>query len=205
MRMRTVETDAVQSRLLLPILLPVASAAALFFYVINVSRVLLAGGEWGSLVVASVLVLAILGVVAWISMHPDLRTSSLTLVTVSLLLLVGAAGLTCLGPSQPESTAAAAGLTVPDVEPVATLDIEAAGTTFQSDSFETAAGVNEIRYSGATGHTLAFSEKELAGFLLATGSKVDSGKVLLEPGTYTIYCTIAGHRAQGMEATITVR
>ena len=193
MRMRTVETDAVQSRLLLPILLPVASAAALFFYVINLSRVLLAGGEWGSLVVA------------WISMHPDLRTSSLTLLTVSLLLLVGAAGLTCLGPSQPESTAAAAGLTVPDVEPVATLDIEAAGTTFQSDSFETAAGVNEIRYSGATGHTLAFSEKELAGFLLATGSKVDSGKVLLEPGTYTIYCTIAGHRAQGMEATITVR
>ena len=40
--MRAVETDAVQSRLLLPI----ASAAALFFYVVNLSRVLLAGGEW---------------------------------------------------------------------------------------------------------------------------------------------------------------
>ncbi len=203
--MRAVETDAVQSRLLLPILLPIASAAALFFYVVNLSRVLLAGGEWGSLVVASVLVLAILGVVAWISMHPDLRTSSLTVLTASLLLLVGAAGLTCLGPSQPEPTTEASGPPVPPGKPVATLDVEAlASTEFQSDHFDTVAGVNAIRYSGAAGHTLAFTEQELAGFVLTTGDKVDTGKVLLEPGSYTIYCTIAGHRVQGMEATVTV-
>src|SRR5262245_16321310 len=87
--MRAVDADAVQSRLLLPILLPLASAAALFFYVINLSRVLLAGGEWGSLVVASMLVVAILGIVAWISMHPGLRTSSLTVLTACLMFLVG--------------------------------------------------------------------------------------------------------------------
>jgi plastocyanin len=204
--MRGVETDAVQTRLVLPVLLPLVSAAALFFYVINLSRVLLAGGEWGSLVVASVLVVAILGVVAWISMHPGLRTSSLTLVTCGLLLLVGAAGLTCFGPSQPESSAAAEGPPKVVGAPVATIDVAALPSTkFQTDRFETAAGINEIRYAGAPGHTLAFTDADLAGFELRTGgNSADVGKVELKPGTYTIYCTIAGHRAQGMQATITV-
>jgi plastocyanin len=202
--MRTVETDAVRTRLLLPILLPLASAAALFFYVVNLSRVLLAGGEWGSLLVASLLVLAILGTVAWISMHPGLRASTLTVVAVGLMLLVGAAGLTCLGPSQPAPSAAASA--PPTGDPVATVDVEAlANMKFQSDHFDTVAGVNQIRYSGAPGHTLAFSDEALAGFELATGARsADTGKVVLEPGTYTIYCTISGHRAQGMRATITV-
>ena len=40
---------------------------------------------------------------------------------------------------------------------------------------------------------------------MKTGAKsADVGKVDLEPGTYTIYCTISGHRAQGMQDTITV-
>src|SRR5438046_1335241 len=67
-------SEAIRTRLILPILLPIVSAAAIFFYVINLSRVLLAGGEWGSLVIASILVLAILATVAWISAHPNLRT-----------------------------------------------------------------------------------------------------------------------------------
>jgi plastocyanin len=139
-------------------------------------------------------------------MHPDVRAATLTVLTVCLMLLVGAAGLTCLGPSEPEASAAASGPTPPDGATVATLDVEAlASTKFQSDHFETVAGVNEIRYSGAPGHTLAFTEKELNGFVLTTGDKPDTGKVLLETGTYTIYCTIAGHRGQGMEATITVK
>src|SRR5262245_45813370 len=51
--------EAWRTRVLLPLLLPIVSAAAIFFYVINLSRALLAGGEWGSLVIASILVLAI--------------------------------------------------------------------------------------------------------------------------------------------------
>src|SRR5262245_60888755 len=135
--MRAGETDAVQTRLVLPILLPLVSVVALFFYVINLSRVLLAGGEWGSLVIASILVVGILGAVAWISMHPGRSTPTLALVTVGLLLLVGVAGLTCLGPSQPESSAAAEGPPKVVGEAVATVDVAALPSTkFQTDHFE---------------------------------------------------------------------
>ncbi|MEE8601853.1 plastocyanin/azurin family copper-binding protein [Euzebya tangerina] len=36
------------------------------------------------------------------------------------------------------------------------------------------------------------------------GPGVDTAQVSIPPGTYTYYCSIAGHRAAGMEGTVTV-
>lgn len=201
--------EALRTRVLLPLLLPVISVAALAFYVINLSRALLAGGEWGSLVIASIITLSILGGAAWVSAHPNLRTSTLAILTAAMLVLVSAAGLTSLGPSEEkEEGAAAAGYVEPKGEPVATIEVEAlASLKFNADNFDTKAGINEIRYVlGGGVHTLLFDEPEFRGFKLAVdaGHPEDSGKVELKPGTYTIYCDIPGHRAAGMEATITV-
>ena len=43
----TPRSEAIRTRVILPILLPIVSAATIFFYVINVSRVLLAGRRVG--------------------------------------------------------------------------------------------------------------------------------------------------------------
>src|SRR5215831_2841033 len=122
----TPRSEAIRTRVILPILLPIVSAAAIFFYVINLSRVLLAGGEWGSLVIASILVLAILGTVAWISAHPDLRTGTLAIMLAVLFLFIGAAGLTTLGPSENKSNEASGpSFKPPSGAPVGTVEVVA--------------------------------------------------------------------------------
>ena len=205
----TPRSEAIRTRVILPILLPIVSAAAFFFYVINVSRVLLAGGEWGSLVIASILVLAILGTVAWISAHPNLRTGSLAIMVAILFLFIGAAGLTTLGPSENKNNKAAGpAFKEPTGDAVGTVDITAEPTLkFNATNFDTVGGVNQINYIlGGGTHTLVFEEKEFNGFELAVNptKPKDSGKVELAPGTYTVFCTIPGHREAGMQATITV-
>lgn len=74
---------------------------------------------------------------------------------------------------------------------------------FDADSYEAEAGCIEFTYrnAGSIAHTLLVKEQK--GFKLAVGDE-DTGTVSLEPGTYTLYCDVAGHEAAGMEATLTV-
>src|SRR5437588_270232 len=75
--------------------------------------------------------------------------------------------------------------------------------TFNAKTYTAKAGVVQFNYSGPTGHTLAIQDPKFEGFLLTTdagGPK--TGKVQLTPGSYTIYCTVPGHEAAGMKATV---
>jgi plastocyanin len=200
--------EALRSRLLLPLLMPILAAVSIAFYAINLSRALLAGGSTGALVIASVVTLVILAGAMWISAAPSLSTGGLAVVLATLLLLIGATGLTSLGASEDHHAAGeSSGYRQPAGEPVASIVVDALGTLkFQATNFDSQAGINEVVYVGKGGaHTLVFEESEFRGFKLAVnGRPEDRGKVELEPGTYTIYCDIPGHREAGMEATVTV-
>ncbi|MGH9015365.1 MAG: hypothetical protein ACRDZ1_15725 [Acidimicrobiia bacterium] len=79
---------------------------------------------------------------------------------------------------------------------------------FNAAEYVVEAGIVEIDYVSRGGaHTLVFAEQEFTGFKLFSpgDGRRDTGKVQLEPGQYTVYCDIPGHRAAGEEATITVR
>ena len=200
--------EALRTRLLLPLLIPIISALAIAFYAINLSRALLAGGSTGGLITISALTLAIFGGVAWISSQPNLSTGALAVSLAVLLGLIGAAGLTTIGAAEDHGGGeAAAGFVEPTGEPVASFEVDALPTLkFNLTDFPTTAGINEILYVDKGGtHTLVFEEPELRGFKLAvSGTGDDKGKVELAAGTYTIYCDVPGHRAAGMEATVTV-
>jgi plastocyanin len=71
---------------------------------------------------------------------------------------------------------------------------------------EVAAGEVEVELDnqGAIEHNVVIEELGDEMILEAPGGSTDSGTVRLEPGTYTYYCNVAGHRAAGMEGTLTV-
>jgi plastocyanin len=75
---------------------------------------------------------------------------------------------------------------------------------FDKDAYEAEAGTVDVTYqnTGSVAHTLLVKGK--SGFKLAVGS-TDEGSIDLDPGTYTLYCDIAGHEAAGMKAELTVK
>lgn len=200
------EREAVMTRAVLPFVLPVLSVIALAVFVLNLSRALLAGGSTGALVIGVVMILAIMTGAAIISAAPRLRASSRMMIVASGLILVISAGLVSLGPSEHHEAGAGEGFQEPKGPAVATVTVDALPSlSFQATEFTTAAGINEIQYIAKGGsHTLLFEEPEFAGFKLEVPPD-DSGKVDLKPGPYTIYCDLPGHRAAGMEATLTVQ
>lgn len=115
-----------------------------------------------------------------------------TLLAVSLAACGG-------GSSTATSTATAAATSAVTVKAKDTL-------TFDRSSYRAAAGQVSFTYEddGNLVHTLLIEGR--SDFKLQVNSKGETAKASVElaPGTYTIYCDIAGHRAAGMQATLTV-
>ncbi len=204
------EDTPLKSRVLLPFLVPLISIAIVAVLVLNISRVFLAGDEDAALVMGIVITLAILVGASILAAAPRLKTSSLAVILGCVFLFVSFAGLVSLGPSLDEGEGGATGYVPPTGPATSTVSVQAGpGLTFNgvanTGNYPATAGVVEIDYGGATGHTLAIQDPKFDGFLLGTdpGAK-KSGKVQLTPGKYTIYCTVPGHEAAGMKATITV-
>lgn len=77
---------------------------------------------------------------------------------------------------------------------------------FDADTYEASAGTVSFRYEndGSIVHTLKIEAVDGFGLEVASGGDVDQGSVDLDPGTYTIFCDVPGHRSAGMEAELTV-
>ncbi len=202
----TASDSPLKTRFVLPLLVPLFSIAIVAVLVLNISRVFLAGDKDAALAMGIVITLSILIGATLIAAAPRLRTSSLAMILGGILLFVSGAGLVSLGPSINEGEGAAAGYVAPTGPAVGSVAVQAeASLHFDATNFDAPAGIVQLNYSGPTGHTLAIQDPKFDGFLLTTDAAgPKSGKVELAPGTYTIYCTVPGHEAAGMHATLTV-
>lgn len=140
---------------------------------------------------------------AWAAMVALLAVLSAIVIALVAVWLVGS------DPGDPDRPARQNETYEQPTEPaMSVVSIEALPSlTFDAAEYVAEAGVVEIDYVSRGGsHTLVFAEHELNGFKLFSpgDGQRDTGKVQLEPGQYTVYCDIPGHRAAGQEATITV-
>ena len=194
-----------KDRLLLPFLLPVGAILALALFAINLSRIFLAASqnESGPAVIAATLVtLGILAGATAIAAIPKLRTSSLVLTVCGVAAFVLLAGSVVLGSAENKEVKVGEPTGPADSK----LQIDASDFKFQKDNFDVPAGIVELMYTAVEGsHTLAFDEPQFSFIhLSAPGGKNVINATFVEGQRYTIYCTVAGHRASGMHATITV-
>lgn len=127
------------------------------------------------------------------------KLRSLTALSVSSLAVIA---LAACGDDDSSSPSLSAGTDGGE----SAIEVIAEDIAFGEDRYTAAAGEVELTYvnEGAIPHTLLIEGVD--GFKLEVQSNgdVDEGTVELEPGTYTIWCDIAGHREAGMEATLVV-
>ena len=62
----------------------------------------------------------------------------------------------------------------------------------------------ELVNDGGAPHDVTIEEMGDETVVKADGGKSATGEVELEPGTYTYFCSVPGHRSAGMEGTFTV-
>ena len=118
----------------------------------------------------------------------------------SLITMALAGALAVAGCS---SSSGSSAYTPPTGPPVKTFDIAASNFAFAPNTLTSPAGVIQINLKSDGLHNLVI--EGLPGFQIeATSGNTVSGKVKLAKGKYTFYCDVAGHRAQGMEGTLTV-
>ena len=88
-----------------------------------------------------------------------------------------------------------------------TLSFEAKNFSFTPDKVTADPGIATIKLTAEQGiHDFVF-DGAYPGFQLEAdgGGGSQSKKIDLKSGKYTFYCSITGHRAQGMEGTLTVK
>jgi uncharacterized cupredoxin-like copper-binding protein len=91
------------------------------------------------------------------------------------------------------------------VAPDGTILIEAADLSFDPEQVSAEAGTIEfsLTNTGAVEHDLVIEEAGDVEVAHAEPGEVATGSIDLEPGTYTFYCSVPGHRAS-LEGTLEV-
>jgi plastocyanin len=193
-------------RFLVPLLLPVAVVGGIVFYVLNVSRLFLAGHGHVPVVAGTVITVVILFGAALLSAAPKMRSSGVVLVTVGFIMAVTFGGWISLGSS--ETTGETVSLLGPDIKASEAREVVAApGGALSFEPNEIAAPTGLVRFDvnfAAPGHTFHFHDpatrfSELRGTGLLSGVAYFPAE-----GTYDFFCSIPGHEAAGMKGVVTV-
>jgi plastocyanin len=200
-----------RDRVLIPMLVPLGALAIIVVVVLNVSRVLLALEERSGPAIATVLAIllasGILFGFAYFSARGEERSpASVSLMSVAgiTVILAGFFGAEAIHEDEQEKAAKAkeaAEASKPD------LIVHAFDIGFREKELKIGPGKARIEMvnEGAIAHTFVL-EGVTGGKKLSTpsGGAKDSAAFDVQPGTFTYFCDIPGHRQGGMEGKLIV-
>jgi plastocyanin len=200
-----------RERVLIPLLVPLGAVAVIVVVVLNISRVLLAledrSGPHTVVAIAIMIAAGVLFGATYFSSRGEERSTG----TMSLLSVVGImvviAGFIGFEAIQEDQSAEAAKKKAETQVSKPDIVVEAFDIGFKVKDFKIGPGnvtIQEVN-TGATAHTFVL-EGVSAGRKLSvpSGGAKDQASFPLQPGTYTFYCDIPGHRQAGMEGKIEV-
>jgi plastocyanin len=123
---------------------------------------------------------------------------------IGLLTLGAAVGLTlsaCSDDHGPDGDAEP-----PSTSPTGGVTVIAEDIALDEPTYRAQAGAVDITYrnEGNIEHTLVIEGVDGFKLDVPANGDVDQASVDLQPGQYTLYCDIPGHRVAGMEATLDV-
>jgi plastocyanin len=195
-------------RYLVPLVLPIVVVLGLVIFVLNLSRVFLSGHGHIPTIVGSVLTAVILIGATIFSNATRLRATSIAMMTTLFVLTIFTSGWLVLGHSA-EQGEGSTPLTAegPFKEKLEFQALVSLKFTPAALSVET--GVHQVSLTDAVAgpHTLNFDDPKtlFAGLAVAAAGETKSSRIFFgEPGEYTFFCAIPGHRAGGMQGVITV-
>jgi plastocyanin len=205
--------EDIRERFFTPFLLPVAVIGVMLLFGISLSRVLLAVSEFGAVLVALLAAGYIMGMAFFVQSRRRIPGRALGVaLAVGLIGMVGAgavasaAGMRSLeeegaggeeAPGGGEQGGGDAGANEPLFVAV-DIEFEQAPETLPPGDLDVV-----LENRGSIEHNVVIEELGDEKILEAAGGQSDEGTVTLEPGEYTYYCDVAGHRAT-MEGTLTV-
>jgi nitrite reductase (NO-forming) len=142
----------------------------------------------------------------------DTHTEGRSMATVAMAagtavaLVLGAGALiVAAGNGAPQSPTVAAAAQAADADLPDSVEVELTEMTITPSQLEVAVGGSiEVTNVGASPHDLAIVDTDLATPMLDAGGAATLELGGLDAGTYTVICTVAGHAAAGMEATLVV-
>jgi hypothetical protein len=196
-----------KERVWLPLLVPICAVIAVAVYAFNVSRVFLAASKDSSDIAVAIgagITVAILAGATVIAAVPKIRTTSLVLALVGVFAVVMLSGSIVLGAAEPEHHAAAA-CPYATGKAVHVLNVTAGpGFNYGQSVYNVPAGITQINFQPQGTHTLSFDGPPFSACELETSQKVTEQLDFTPGAKYTIFCSIPGHRAAGMQAEIDV-
>jgi plastocyanin len=206
--------DDIRDRFFTPFVLPVTVIAVVLLIGFSLSRVLLAVSELGAALVAVCAALYILGMAFFVEARRRIPARTLGVaLALGLISLIGAGAVAAAAGMRPleghggeggqaggEGQGDGGGEGAGNEPLFVAVDIE-----FEQAPEALPPGDTTITLEnrGSIEHNVAFEELGDEVIVEAAPGESATGEVTLEPGEYTYYCSVPGHRST-MEGTLTV-